>query len=290
MLINPIKYPGNKTKILSQLLPELETSHAVLVDVFGGSGVVSINTKYNLKVINDRSAEAIKLLEYFYYNESQTIIENTLEIIKKYNLTYSKIKPKGFYEIFKNEGLSKHNRKSYIKLRESYNKTKDVEKLFVLVIYGFNHYVRFNRKGEFNIPVGKGDFSDSIYRETVNFVDGIKKSKITFSNKDFRNEELYKYEDAVFYFDPPYLITRAPYNDSWSLNDENELLNLLDRLNNENKKFVLSNVLESNGKKNELLIKWANRYNVIEVKRQYRNANYQKDSSSYTREVIIKNF
>lgn len=290
MLINPIKYPGNKVKILSQLIPELASEHKTIVDVFTGSGTVALNTDYELKVCNDISVQVMDLLKYFYKNNSKKVVNDVEKIIKDYGLTYSRIKPRGYYRIKKKEGFSKHNREGYLKLRHDYNRDKDVKKLFVLVLYGFNHYLRFNQKGEFNVPVGNRDFSTTTYNQTVSFVDGIKTHNIKFKNMDFRNKKLYEYDDAIFYFDPPYLITEAPYNINWSEKDEKGLLNILDELNRNNKKFVLSNVFKSNGKEHSLLIEWSKKYNVIEIERQYRNANYRRKNLSKTQEVLIKNF
>lgn len=66
--------------------------------------------------------------------------------------------------------------------------------------------------------------------------------------KRFINPEL------KVYFDPPYLIIEVPYNVNWNEDDEKDLLNLLDELNGKGKKFVLSNVVLSNGKTNEIWI------------------------------------
>ena len=162
-----------------------------------------------------------------------------------------------------------------------------MDKLVVLLIYGFNHYLRFNK---FNVPVGKVDLSNSIYKNLKAFVEGIKTKDIHFSNLDFRNPELYSKEESFYYFDPPYLITTAPYNNHWSVETEKELLSLLDRLNFENKKFALSNVILSNGKENLLLKEWSKKYNIVFLNRQYRNANYQKKNITDTIEVLIKNY
>ncbi len=290
MIISPISYPGNKAKVLNQLVPELCTNVEKIVDVFCGSGIVAINTNYKELYCNDKSKQAIDLLKYFYYNESEKVVKDIEKIIKKYNLTYSRIKPKTYYKIYKHEGLSRYNKEGFEQLKNDYNISPTSDKLFALLIYGFNHYIRFNRKGFFNVPVGKVDFSQSIYEKTIKFVNGIKKHKIFFSNKDFRDNTLYDVENAIFYFDPPYLITQAPYNMHWDEKDEEELLNLLDQLNQKNKKFVLSNVLKSNGKENKRLIKWSKKYNLILVKRQYKNANYRRKNLSDTVEVIVKNF
>lgn len=290
MLINPISYPGNKIKILNELLPQLVTEVEIIIDVFGGSGVVGVNSCYKNIIINDISKEAIELLKYFYENSSSSIIDEVEKNINRYGLTYSRIKPKNYYYVEKFEGLSKHNRKGFMKLRDDYNIKKTPSKLFVLLIYGFNHYFRFNSRGEFNVPVGKVDFSESIYKKTEKFIDGIKKKNISFFTKDFRDKSLYKYDNAIYYFDPPYIITSAPYNANWTIEDELDLLNILDSLNKQGKKFVLSNVFLSNGKVHDLLKKWSKKYNVLPVGRQYRNANYRKKNLTNTEEVIIKNF
>ena len=86
------------------------------------------------------------------------------------------------------------------------------------------------------------------------------------------------------------MITTAPYNLDWSEKDEEDLLNVLDQLDEENKKFCLSNVFLSNGKENKKLIEWSKKYKTVLMKRQYRNANYQKINITDTIEVIVKNF
>lgn len=290
MLINPISYPGNKSKLIKQIKEFIPTDENVFVDVFCGSGIVGVNSNKNTIICNDLSTHAIDLLKYFYEKNSDDIIAEIEKIIVEFELTYSRVKPKGTYTQVKYEGLSLYNKNGYNNLKESYNNEPTNEKLLVLLIYGFNHYIRFNKKGDFNVPVGKVDFSASIYSNLVNFTNGIKDKNIKFSNLDFRNDNLYKEKNAVYYFDPPYLITKAPYNVNWNDEDEKLLLKKLDELNEKGCKFILSNVLESNGKKNNILIEWSKKYNVNIMKRQYLNANYQKKNTSKAVEVLITNF
>ena len=108
--------------------------------------------------------------------------------------------------------------------------------------------------------------------------------------KDFRDESLYKDKKALYYFDPPYLITQAPYNTLWKESDEKDLLNLLDKLNKKGYRFVLSNVISSNGKVNELLKEWAVKYNMYYLNRKYLNSNYRKKNITIAQEVLITNF
>ena len=40
-------------------------------------------------------------------------------------------------------------------------------KFLVLIIYGFNHQIRFNSSGDFNMPVGKRDFNGAIRKNLL---------------------------------------------------------------------------------------------------------------------------
>lgn len=286
MVKSPLNYPGNKARILEKIIPLFPQDINTFVDVFCGSGIVGLNSKKNKLILNDKNIKIIDLLKFFNETDLEFILKKIEELIEKFSLTNSKIKE---YTVYKNEGLSEYNRQGYLKLRESYNKNPSEIKLFLLIIYGFNHYLRFNSKGFFNVPVGKMDFSKSLYEKTIEFIKELKIQNIEFLNLDFRNETLYKNGD-FFYFDPPYYITNAPYNIYWSDKDENELYEILDYLNSKNTKFALSNVLLSNGKVNSILKKWAQDYKVIDIKRAYSNANYRRKNITKTNEILVINY
>lgn len=289
MFINPISYPGNKNKLLKQLISEFPTDINVFVDVFCGSGVVGVNSSANTVICNDICKACTDILQYFYNKPFGEILAELEEVINYYHLSYTHRDGKTYIEQ-KHEGLSRVNREQYNQLKHDYNLNPSTDKLIILSIYGFNHYIRFNKKGFFNVPVGKVDLSTSIFKNLEQFINHIKSKRLLFKNSDFRDASLYTYQDAIYYFDPPYLITTAPYNLAWSEKDEEDLLNLLDQLDRENKKFCLSNVFLSNGKENKRLIEWSKKYKTVLMKRQYRNANYQKINITDTIEVIVKNF
>ena len=173
-----------------------------------------------------------------------------------------------------------------------YNESKKTELLYALIIYGFNHYLRFNSKDLFNVPVGKVDFSESLRKKTVEFVNEAKKYNAKFIVGSYLDEKLYSNctQDSFVYFDPPYLVTTAPYNSQWSQKDDFELFSLIDKLTERGIKVAMSNVFLSNGKQNDELIKWSKKYNVHYLKRQYRNANYQKVNVTDSVEVLITNY
>src|SRR5699024_8042860 len=164
---------------------------------------------------------------------------------------------------------------------------------YLLTVYGFNNQIRFNKKGHFNIPVGKRDFNDKIKTNLEKFINIIKEKNIDFVCADFREVELEMSKGDFLYADPPYLISTATYNEQngWTEKEENDLLRLLDSLSVKGVKFALSNVMEHKGKENSILKKWAENYNIHDLNYNYRNSNYQiKEKTSKTSEVLITNY
>ena len=289
MINSPLNYTGNKYKLLKQIMPYLNGHSDRFIDVFAGSGLVGLNSDSSKIVLNDKDKITIELLNYFKNNNYEDIIKTMDSIIIKYGFTDTFRKGNKSYKEEKHEGLSKYNKAPFNKLKDDYNKEPSVDKLFALTIYGFNHYIRFNSKGLYNIPVGKVDYSNSLRDKTKEYVLAFQNKKIEILNLDFRNESLYEDADAFYYFDPPYLITEAPYNSKWNEQDEHELLEILDTLSERNIKFALSNVIESNGKENLILKEWSKKYNVHYLDRKYLNSNYRKKNITIAKEVLITN-
>lgn len=289
MINSPLNYTGNKFRVLKQIIPLLNSDKDIFCDIFCGSGLVALNSNYKKIVMNDNFIEIIEIIEMFINKDSEYLIKEVDKIINKYSFTDTFRKGGKKYPELQHEGLSKFNKIPFSKLKNEYSNKKSPLLLFALTIFSFNHYIRFNGSGVYNLPVGKVDFSKSLREKTKKYSDALKTKTITLLNKDFRDRTLYK-KDALYYFDPPYLITSAPYNTEWDINKEKELLELLDELNMSGKKFALSNVLRSNGKENSLLIKWAKRYNLHKIHRKYTNSNYQKKNLSEAEEVLITNY
>ena len=92
------------------------------------------------------------------------------------------------------------------------------------------------------------------------------------------------------------MITTGSYNDGnrgfkdWKEQEENDLLEWLDKANAQGAKFALSNMFSHLGKNNEILIEWAKKYNVHYIDSDYSNCNYQlKDkTNSNSVEVLLR--
>ena len=165
---------------------------------------------------------------------------------------------------------------------------------YTLIAYSFNNQIRFNKNGEYNIPFGmnRSDFNNSLQDKMRAFVKTLNEKDIMFTNNDFSllNPYCLSVEDFV-YCDPPYLITTATYNEQggWTEQKDKDLMKLLDRLNESNIKFAMSNVLLHKGSTNDALIEWSKKYNVHHLNNTYSNCSYHGNRGA-SDEVLITNY
>ncbi|MCE8162666.1 MAG: Dam family site-specific DNA-(adenine-N6)-methyltransferase [Candidatus Moeniiplasma glomeromycotorum] len=289
---SPINYTGNKYKLLKQILPFFPKRINKFIDAFGGSGTMIVNVPAKKYFYNDNNNHVVSLIEYFKKNSYEFIIEKVEKLVEKFFLSNTYKNGYEKYKIVGNEGLSKYNKDDYRKLRDYYNETSDISALFCLVIFGFNHQIRFNEKKLFNIPVGKTDFNEKVRKNLKKFCEKLKNIDVEVKNKDFSEflKETEVNSDDFVYCDPPYFIADATYNVGWGIKEEKKLLEVLSSLDGKGVKFALSNVVESNGRKNNILINWAKKYKVNYLDFSYKNSNYQRKNKGRTIEVLVTNY
>ena len=289
---SPLNYTGGKYKLLNQIIPLFPKEIDTFVDLFSGGCNVGININANHVIANDINKQIVDLYNYFKENSLEDIEQDIDRTINKYNLSKSSENGYEFYNTDSKIGLANYNREGYLKLRADYNKNPNSIMFYVLVIFAFNNQIRFNKKGEFNLPVNKRDFTLNMQNHLKAFVSSIKGLSIDFISEDFR--EVVIPDDSFVYIDPPYLATTASYNENGGWNEalEIQLLEYLDTLNSKGIKFALSNVLESKGNKNQLLIKWKENYKTNYLNYSYSNCNYQTKNreKNSTIEVLITNY
>lgn len=278
---SPMNYTGGKYKLLNDIIPIFPENIDTFVDLFAGGLNVGINVNANKIIVNDQINYLIDLYKYFNNNTTDYIIKNIEDTINEYELSLT-------------------NTESYNKLREDYNNSPSEGKLFVLICYAFNHQIRFNNNHKFNTPFGKerSSYNAKIKENLIEFCNKLHSKDFEFYNNDFNNFNLNDLKNNDFvYCDPPYLISTGSYNDGkrgfkdWTLKEEKQLLNKLDKLNENGIRFALSNVLIHKGNENAELIEWSKKYIIHYLKKDYKNCSYHlKDKTSNTVEVLITNY
>lgn len=263
MINSPIFYMGNKKRLIEKGLINLFPQDInTFVDLFTGSGIVSMNVRANNYIMNDINSNIIDLLCLFKYKTADEIINYIETTIKNFELL------KGFNKRDKTETeeYKELAKEKYILFRKYYNENKNILDLYILSYYCNNNNIRFNKKGDFNMPIGNQYFNKEKHSQKI--IDGCKflsQDNVNLYNTDFRtlNYNTLSEKDFV-YFDPPYSNTLAIYNEQqgWCLNDDLDVFNLCDLLNKNHIRFALSNVFVNKGKENTHLIEWANKYNV----------------------------
>lgn len=282
---------------MGQLVELMPGDIDTYIDAFAGGGSAFLNVNAKKYLVNDIDQNLIALHKKIssYVESPERLLDELFSLIEQYQLSCSykglnaplelKLEhPKTYFAKFNKEG--------YLNLRNDYNAEKsELLKLYLLLIYGFNHMLRFNGSGNFNLPVGNVDFNKNVVAALNNYLEFMSRSKVKFSSVDyvtFLRKQKLGANDFV-YIDPPYLISYSEYNKLWNPEREVELYALLDELDLQGVRFGLSNMHQHKGETNDILEKWAVRYNVHEVSSNYISFN-DNTIKNASRELYVTNY
>jgi adenine-specific DNA-methyltransferase len=296
---SPLNYTGGKHKLLPQIKPLFPKDIATFYDVFCGGANVAINAEAKKIVCIDKNPQVIQLLKFIQKTNFEVLNQELIGIIERFGLSQSYINGYEMYGSESTTGLGSFNKTGFQNLRYAYNSQDKSSKdllLLTLILYSFNNQIRFNSKGEFNLPVGKRDYNGSSRKNLSNFNSVSNLRNISFRKGDFRDLDTMVFEENDFiYLDPPYLLGLASYNEAggWSDSDERDLYTTLSNLHARHVRFALSNVTHHKGQANRLLLDWAvkNKFKINPIEQTYRNSNYQsKAKDNVTKEVLVTNY
>lgn len=293
---SPFFYVGDKYKLMPQLKVLMPDDIDIYVEPFVGGGSSFLNATGGKYILNDIDTNVIKLHKELskYVGREKLLLKKIYKIIDDYGLSCSyrgitvsdelkKKYPKTYY--------AKYNKEGYEKLRADFNKNKrNVLKLYVLLIYGFNHMIRFNSEGKFNLPVGNVDFNTNVYTALMNYLSFIKGKNIEFYNKDYKDflNTLELTENSYVFLDPPYLISMSEYNKLWNDEKEKELCDFLDELNEKGITFGITNLITHKGKTNTVFKKWSEKYTIYNIESNYISFN-DNTIKNDSKEVFVTN-
>lgn len=269
---SPLNYSGSKDTLLSTIYKELPKHVGTFVDSMGGAFNVGANVFATEKVVyNEYNPFVFPIIKMLLEQDKRKLIQSIEDTIRENMLENTK-------------------KEEYLEFRKKYNCIQKTPlNLFVLHMFAFQNLIRFNSKFEFNTPVGNAGYNEGLKQRIMEF--RAKAPILELQQGSFADLDINKFEKgSVFYFDPPYLITTAEYNDGkrglkgWDSDMEAELLSFLRRIDENGQYFMLSNVIEHQGKVNHVLKEWVDnhKYTIVEI---------GKTGSRYPRtEVLVKNF
>ena len=211
VLIPPLKCQGIKSKLVKWIAETVQwEGKGIWIEPFMGSGVVGFNLKPNRAIFGDTNPHLISFYQ---------------------KINDGSISPNITREFLVSEGkkLEKHGQEYYYEVRQRFNEEKAPLDFLFLNRACFNGLIRFNRKGEFNVPFGHKPkrFSKSYITKIVNQVDWVAKlsslNDWTFLHQDFRETLSGANETDFIYCDPPYAGRHTDYYNSWNSKHEKGL-------------------------------------------------------------------
>jgi DNA adenine methylase len=237
MIKPPLKWAGNKFRVLPHLLPLIGTPTRYC-EPFGGSLSVALNVQADEYILNDINPDLYSL----YTNIDTDFVSECAKVFVDDNNT----------------------REKYIEIRDKFNCETDVRERAKLFLYlnkhAFNGLCRYNSKNQFNVPYGKENKNSKTgkvenvkahfpEKEMLDFISTFNKRSVEFLNTSFSNQLLYKSLEKgdVVYFDPPYIPASDTSNftnyatDGFTHEQQIELRDLAETLANRGIKVILSN-------------------------------------------------
>ena len=236
--VPPIKCQGIKTKLVPTILRSINRNpDGLWIEPFLGSGVVALNVAPRRALLTDSNPHLIR----FY----QAIKDDKVDGPK----ARSFLEREGHHLLNQGEGY-------YYRVRDRFNARGDPLDFLFLNRSCFNGVIRFNKRGEFNVPFGHKPqrFSPGYVTKIVNQVErfrtAVKLFDWRFVCQDYRVTLREATEGDFVYCDPPYVGRHVDYYDSWDARSE---VALHDELKRTGASFMLSTWHSNQHRRNDFL-------------------------------------
>ncbi|MBL9146225.1 MAG: Dam family site-specific DNA-(adenine-N6)-methyltransferase [Verrucomicrobiaceae bacterium] len=210
-LVPPLKCQGIKTKLVSAIQKIAQPrDYSRWVEPFCGSGVVALNVQPKKAMLCDTNLHIINL-----YRDIQSG-KLTAAVAKDFLTS-------------EGEKLKSQGEPYYYEVRTRFNAAPTPLDFLFLNRSCFNGVIRFNRKGQFNVPYCHKPerFAQAYVTKITNQVRQIaqvlRTVDWTFEVQDFRQTLASAQPDDFVYADPPYAGRHVDYFNSWSDEDETAL-------------------------------------------------------------------
>lgn len=249
IIVPPIKSQGIKTRLVSWIQALVPAAQGRWIEPFLGAGVVAFNSGFREALLSDSNPHVIR----FY------------QAVKDREIT-----PRRVREYLEKEGeeLQKAAENGYAHFRaikDRFNTSHDPLDFLFLSRAGFNGMMRFNRKGEWNIPFCQKPerFSRSYVTKIANQVHDVAcliQPEWKFMVESFDKVIPQATKDDIIYCDPPYFGRYVDYYSGWTEEDEQRLFDLLSATP---ARFILSTWHHNDFRANKMIEKFWSRFNVV---------------------------
>lgn len=271
-----VKWVGGKRQLMQDLENNFPKQFSTYHEPFLGGGAVMFNllTKKPQLSCNVSDFNSDLILAYVTIRDK---LEKLIESLENHSKNYHKNSTEYYYEVRK---------------QEPKQQIEKVSRLLFLNKTCFNGLYRVNKKGQFNVPLGRYTNPNIVNKENLTAVSKILQSKkIKISCRDFEAVLGDAKKGDLVYFDPPYQPVSSTANfTSYTHRDFTEedlerLAKLADQLHSKGCYVLLSN---SNSKTvKDFFSKKHWKISSINVNRAI-NSNAQKRTGH--KEIIIKNY
>lgn len=275
VIVPPIKSQGIKTKLVPWIQALVPDVSGRWIEPFLGTGVVAFNSGFKQAMLSDTNPHLIR----FY----QQIKDGTIRpsLVREY------LEKEGQeLRVAENEGYVHF---TYVKDR--FNSKHDPFDFLFLSRAGFNGMMRFNRKGEWNIPFCKkpARFSKSYVTKIVNQVHDV--ACLIQPDWEFRTAPFHEVipeatRNDIIYCDPPYAGRYVDYYNGWTDEDEERLFALL---SSTPAKFILSTWHHNDYRENEMVDRYWSRFNIVTRDHFYHSGGKIENRRSIV-EALVFNF
>lgn len=281
-IIPPIKSQGIKTKLvpwINDIIRQsgLDLEHAGWIEPFFGTGVVGLNAPVRGRhIVGDTNPHVINLY--------QSIQDG---VINEFNMR----------DYLERESILLRNAEDegYAYYREVKNRFNDEHSPFDFVFLsraGFNGMMRFNRRGEWNIPFCKkaDRFAPAYITKICNQVGHarriINEGNWMFLNQDFRATIELAEAGDIIYLDPPYFGRYVDYYNGWTEEDEEDLF---EALLHTPAHFILSTWHHNEYRDNEMMDRYWNHFNFVTKDHFYHSGGHVENRHPIV-EALVFNF
>jgi DNA adenine methylase len=282
VIIPPIKSQGIKTKLVPWindiiLRSGIDVAKANWIEPFFGTGVVGLNTIVGgRRIVGDTNPH---IINFYKGIQNGTITPfNMREYLTREGKMLSEADEDGYvhFRTVKNRFNAEHNPFDFIFLSRA----------------GFNGMMRFNRKGEWNIPFCKKPdrFAPAYITKICNQIGEstkvIRRYDWHFNNQDFIETIRQAQKGDLIYCDPPYFGRYVDYYNGWTAQDEENLFNALSETP---AKFILSTWHHNEFRSNDMIDKFWNRFNIQTQEHFYHSGGHIENRHAMV-EALVFNF